>query len=197
MNFLPCTLEGQNVARVDGVTIPWIRKRPPSGPKAAGLELGIRPMHLEVHAGRRRRGAGNGQIRGRPGQLQNSDPPLQRPHPAGPRAREGHRFRKTGLAEVSPPMDQTVCRRTAGQIKGGSHGKMGRQQGMVPGAAGFCRRGLQRHHPLMTVVNYSIQDIFGPGNAVFVGTEWFKEMLTDNRLHDALGASFFSPAWSC
>ncbi len=44
--------------------------------------------------------------------------------------------------------------------------------------------------PLMTVVNYSIQDIFGPGNAVFVGTEWFKEMLTDHRLHDALGRQF-------
>ena len=44
--------------------------------------------------------------------------------------------------------------------------------------------------PLMTVVNYSIQDIFGPGNAVFVGTEWFKEMLTDTRLHDALGRQF-------
>jgi glycerol transport system permease protein len=51
--------------------------------------------------------------------------------------------------------------------------------------------------PLMTVVNYSIQDIFGPGNAVFVGTEWFKEMLTDHRLHDALGASLFFRAWSC
>ena len=44
--------------------------------------------------------------------------------------------------------------------------------------------------PLMTVVNYSIQDIFGPGNAVFVGTEWFKQMLTDTRLHDALGRQF-------
>jgi glycerol transport system permease protein len=42
----------------------------------------------------------------------------------------------------------------------------------------------------MTVVNYSLQDIFGPGNAVFVGTEWFKEMLTDTRLHDALGRQF-------
>ncbi len=27
--------------------------------------------------------------------------------------------------------------------------------------------------PLMTVVNYSVQDIFGPENKVFVGTEWF------------------------
>ncbi|MEH0022674.1 MAG: sugar ABC transporter permease [Desulfobacter sp.] len=40
--------------------------------------------------------------------------------------------------------------------------------------------------PLMTVVNYSIQDIFGPGQSVFVGTEWFKEVLTDERLHEAL-----------
>ncbi len=39
--------------------------------------------------------------------------------------------------------------------------------------------------PLMTVVNYSVQDIFGPGQRVFVGTEWFKEVLTNSRLHDA------------
>lgn len=44
--------------------------------------------------------------------------------------------------------------------------------------------------PLMTVVNYSIQDIFGPGQAVFVGTEWFKEMLGNYRLHDALWRQF-------
>ena len=41
--------------------------------------------------------------------------------------------------------------------------------------------------PLMTVVNYSVQDIFGPGNRLFVGTEWFKEVLSNTRLHDALG----------
>jgi len=41
--------------------------------------------------------------------------------------------------------------------------------------------------PLMTVVNYSLQDIFGPGQRVFVGLEWFKEVLADKRLHDALG----------
>jgi glycerol transport system permease protein len=40
--------------------------------------------------------------------------------------------------------------------------------------------------PLMTVVNYSVQDILGPGQRVFVGTEWFREMLTNSRLHDAL-----------
>jgi len=44
--------------------------------------------------------------------------------------------------------------------------------------------------PLMTVVNYSIQDIFGPGESVYVGLEWFKEMLADHRLHKALQRQF-------
>ena len=30
--------------------------------------------------------------------------------------------------------------------------------------------------PLMTVVNYSVQDIFGPGQRVWVGTEWYEEV---------------------
>ncbi|CCH47897.1 carbohydrate ABC transporter permease [Pseudodesulfovibrio piezophilus] len=48
--------------------------------------------------------------------------------------------------------------------------------------------------PLMTVVNYSVQDIFGPGQRLFVGIEWFKEVLLDQRLHDAL---FKQLAFSC
>ena len=40
--------------------------------------------------------------------------------------------------------------------------------------------------PLMTVANYSVQDIFGPGQRFFVGLEWFREVLLDTRLHDAL-----------
>jgi glycerol transport system permease protein len=40
--------------------------------------------------------------------------------------------------------------------------------------------------PLMTVVNYSLQDIFGPGQRIFVGIEWFEEVLSDTRLHAAL-----------
>lgn len=41
--------------------------------------------------------------------------------------------------------------------------------------------------PLMTVVNYSLQDIFGPDNRIFVGTEWYLEALTDHRLQAAFG----------
>jgi len=40
--------------------------------------------------------------------------------------------------------------------------------------------------PLMTVVNYSVQDIMVRGQGVFTGTEWFQEMLHNSRLHDAL-----------
>ncbi|SFR74282.1 carbohydrate ABC transporter membrane protein 1, CUT1 family [Marinobacter daqiaonensis] len=49
--------------------------------------------------------------------------------------------------------------------------------------------------PLMTVVNYSVQDIFGPGNAYFVGTEWFRDVLRDERLQESLLRQFgFSAA---
>jgi glycerol transport system permease protein len=44
--------------------------------------------------------------------------------------------------------------------------------------------------PLMTVVNYSVQDIFGPGERYWVGTDWFREVLHDTRLHDALLKQF-------
>lgn len=44
--------------------------------------------------------------------------------------------------------------------------------------------------PLMTVVNYSVQDIFDPYTRYFVGTEWFKQVMLDSRLHDALLRQF-------
>ncbi|HET8934234.1 MAG TPA: sugar ABC transporter permease [Polyangiales bacterium] len=40
--------------------------------------------------------------------------------------------------------------------------------------------------PLMTVVNYSVQDILGPEQRVFVGREWYHKVLTDPELHGAL-----------
>ncbi|GGX74671.1 carbohydrate ABC transporter permease [Saccharospirillum salsuginis] len=44
--------------------------------------------------------------------------------------------------------------------------------------------------PLMTVVNYSVQDIFDPQTRYFVGTEWFKMVMTDSDLHGALLRQF-------
>jgi len=40
--------------------------------------------------------------------------------------------------------------------------------------------------PLMTVVNYSVQDIISPERRVFVGTEWFVAVMRDEELHGAL-----------
>ena len=40
--------------------------------------------------------------------------------------------------------------------------------------------------PLMTVVNYSVQDILGPTRRVFVGDEWFRDTLGDPNLQRAL-----------
>ena len=39
--------------------------------------------------------------------------------------------------------------------------------------------------PLMTVVNYSVQDILDFNTRFFVGSEWYRETLTDPRFIDA------------
>ncbi|KPP98998.1 carbohydrate ABC transporter permease [Marinobacter sp. HL-58] len=44
--------------------------------------------------------------------------------------------------------------------------------------------------PLMTVVNYSVQDIFGSDSAFWTGTEWYKETLRDPGLQAALLRQF-------
>ncbi|MFO7995353.1 MAG: sugar ABC transporter permease [Marinobacter sp.] len=44
--------------------------------------------------------------------------------------------------------------------------------------------------PLMTVVNYSVQDIFGSNSAFWAGTEWYKETLRDSGLQAALLRQF-------
>ncbi|QYK42131.1 MAG: sugar ABC transporter permease [Paracoccaceae bacterium] len=41
--------------------------------------------------------------------------------------------------------------------------------------------------PLMTVVNYALNDTFGNNQFFWVGLEWFEEMLASQRLHAALG----------
>ncbi|MEZ4607349.1 MAG: hypothetical protein R2865_11265 [Deinococcales bacterium] len=38
---------------------------------------------------------------------------------------------------------------------------------------------------MMTVINYSVQDIFSLYQRVWVGNEWFQETLRDEELHGA------------
>ncbi|WP_346829693.1 sugar ABC transporter permease [Pseudomonas abietaniphila] len=48
--------------------------------------------------------------------------------------------------------------------------------------------------PMMTVVNYSVQDIFDQSSRYFVGTDWFRQVLRDPRLHDSLLRQFIYSA---
>ena len=48
--------------------------------------------------------------------------------------------------------------------------------------------------PLMTVVNYSVQDIFDPSTRYFVGVDWYRQVLQDPRLHDSLLRQFIFSA---
>ena len=48
--------------------------------------------------------------------------------------------------------------------------------------------------PLMTVVNYSVQDTFGNNQFFWVGLEWFDEIVHSERFHAALGRQFLFTA---
>ncbi|GHD13975.1 carbohydrate ABC transporter permease [Tianweitania populi] len=48
--------------------------------------------------------------------------------------------------------------------------------------------------PLMTVVNYSVQDTFGNNQFFWAGTEWFQEMLTSDRFWAAMGRNLMFSA---
>lgn len=48
--------------------------------------------------------------------------------------------------------------------------------------------------PMMTVVNYSVQDIFDQSSRYFVGADWYRQVLRDPALHDALLRQFIYSA---
>ncbi|MFZ1387883.1 MAG: sugar ABC transporter permease [Thiolinea sp.] len=48
--------------------------------------------------------------------------------------------------------------------------------------------------PLMTVVNYSVQDTFGNNQFFWAGLQWFEEIVNSERFHDALGRQFLFSA---
>ena len=48
--------------------------------------------------------------------------------------------------------------------------------------------------PLMTVVNYSVQDTFGNNVFFWAGAEWFEDMLTSDRFWEAMGRNLIFSA---
>ena len=45
--------------------------------------------------------------------------------------------------------------------------------------------------PIMTVVNYSVQETFGDNLFFWEGLTWFEQILRSDRFHAALGRQFF------
>ncbi|MEM7022490.1 MAG: sugar ABC transporter permease, partial [Pseudomonadota bacterium] len=45
--------------------------------------------------------------------------------------------------------------------------------------------------PLMTVVNYSVQETFGANTFFWAGIRWFEEVLGSERFHASLGRQLF------
>ncbi|MEO5325817.1 carbohydrate ABC transporter permease [Mesorhizobium sp. CC13] len=48
--------------------------------------------------------------------------------------------------------------------------------------------------PLMTVVNYSVQDTFGGNQFFWAGSEWFEEILSSDRFWEAMGRNLIFSA---
>ena len=75
--------------------------------------------------------------------------------------------------------------------------KTSQPEGLVPGPAGVAAGRLLAVIPLMTVVNYSVQDTFGSNVFFWAGLEWFQRVLHSERMHErALVASSCFPASS-
>lgn len=51
--------------------------------------------------------------------------------------------------------------------------------------------------PMMTVVNYSVQDIFDPATRYFVGVDWYRQVLQGHACMIRCCASSSSPPAYC
>ena len=58
---------------------------------------------------------------------------------------------------------------------------------LVHGLASLALVAFNAIIPLMTVVNYSVQETFGNNLFIWEGIRWFEEVMRSERFHDALG----------
>jgi hypothetical protein len=95
--------------------------------------------------------------------------------PASPSTRPRGRLRRR-LARAGAPLSRPR-----------GFGMKSKTTGLVPCPAGPHPRGLLAVIPLMTVVNYSVQDTFGQNEFFWNGLYWFQDLLESDRLWNALG----------
>ena len=180
MNVMPVAVEGRS-ARLGSQTIE-LPGAPKAGTKGA-IELGIRPEYVRL--GRSRHAGFHPEGRGyRP--PQGGARELRRPRHRGDRRRgRGHsgrpedRFR----SRRHQPLRRFLARRD-GRL---SLDRTWNNKAWFMVLPVLLLVAFSAVIPLMTVVNYSVQDTFGNNQFFWAGTAWFEEILHSARFWEAMG----------
>ena len=188
MNIVPAEVRGRE-ARIDGHTIRLDRNYD-GLPPGARIEIGVRPEFVDIAA------AG---FRPAVGQYRADRRSRPRPLRAGPhRRREVRRtgaagifgLRQRGRAAVRSQPRSRLRRQPAG--RGEVMDKTVNQKAWFLVLPVFLIVAFSAILPLMTVVNYSMQDTFGNNQFFWNGVGWFKELLDPTT---DLGERFFASLW--
>ena len=174
MNIVPAEVSGHE-ARIDGHVI-GLHRNYGVLPAGAKIEIGVRPEFVNVARSRVRPVVGHDRAHRR-----------SRPHPLRPRSHRRcqirrpraagiFRARQRGRARVRSRPCSRLCRQPSG--RGGClMDKTINQKAWFLVLPVFLVVAFSAILPLMTVVNYSMQDTFGNNQFFWNGVGWFKELL--------------------
>ena len=190
MNVLPAEVQGRQ-ARVAGHALGLARSYGEL-PAGARIEIGIRPEFVRIASA----GAGPAVGRGRAHRR-------SRPHPlrAGARRRSqdgGAGAQRTGSSPAARRAWSSIRRRsTSMPIHAASRGRRDgkdhvNQKAWLLVLPVFALVAFSAVIPLMTVVNYSVQDTFGNNQFFWNGVGWYQELLDPST---ELGGRFFASLW--
>ncbi len=186
MNFFECTVDGSS-AKIGDAIVPLDQATADKAKAAGGsLKLGIRPMYVGVHEENVENGV--------PAEVSSVEDQgyckiiTCKFNGSEIKARiKDNRKIPTGTCWLTFPKDKTKLYSNERLVRtGATMNKWENNKAWFLVLPVFVIVAFSAIIPLMTVVNYSVQDIFGPGQRFFVGVEWFREVLLDERLHDAL-----------
>ena len=188
MNIVPAEVRGRE-ARIDGHVIRLDRNYD-GLPKGAKIEIGVRPEFVDVAP------PGSGLLGG-----QYRADRRSRAHPLCARSRRRREIRGEGACGifgsgqpggtgVRSVARSRLRRQPAG--RGDVMDKTVNQKAWFLVLPVFLVVAFSAILPLMTVVNYSMQDTFGNNQFFWNGVGWFKELLDPST---DLGGRFFASLW--
>ena len=188
MNVLPCEVDARRCRRRWRSASPprtAAARRRPSGKLEVGVRPGIRVVRRHRHPGRGREG-------------RRHRPPSHR------RDQERRRYHQAaGRGGARHPGRRRPCRLRSGDDPGlperldGAMNKTVNQKAWWFVLPVFLMVAFNAVIPLMTVVNYSVQESFGNNVFFWSGTRWFEDLLRNPDFHAALVATDASSPASC